>query len=115
MIIIQGKHLGGFLFIYFLLGLFFVTVPSLLMLAGTTLFIMSIGKDTVKKKRIYILSASICYYTAFLLFFFLDDDRNNIGTFEYAPSLIFMLLFIVLNLLLIAKLFFSRYTNSTVK
>ena len=103
LIIIQGTHLGGILLLYFLVGLAFFAMHSLLMLAGTVLFILAIKNAKQRKHNIVI--ATFCYYWAFALFFLMDVNRSNIGTFEYSPSMIMVVLFVVFNSILIGKVF----------
>lgn len=108
LIVIQGKHLGGILLLYFFLGLYLFAISSILMLIGTILYCLLFARRLYKKAKVIVPVASLFYYLGLFFFFFNDVQKNNYGSFTNSLFLITLGLFLVFNWYLNFRVFSNK-------
>ena len=100
LIVISGKHLGGFYATYIFMALPYGAFHSIAAVLGCALILMSYilsYRDTTRSLlSILNLSGVACLIFSFVWFFYQDPTGYNIGTFEQPLPLITVCLFALL-------------------
>lgn len=114
-ILISGEHIGGFYFMYILLGLTDRALHSILAIVGTVLIIISHVKLQRPVKFISNLIALAIMILSIFVFFYQDKENYNIETFYQVVPLVMMGFFFIVSIAFAinnAILLFNAYNIS---
>jgi hypothetical protein len=98
MIMISGKSIGGFYVLYFVLGLPYGQLYSIVALAGIMAILCAIYVKSRRSrvKAIINLSGVMFLFCSVFLFFYNDKDGYNYGTFYQSVPIMSFLLFLMI-------------------
>lgn len=101
-IIISGQHLGGFYFLYILLGLPYGTVHSIFAVIGVAILLFNSykyrGRFNYLIEPFLNIAGVILLSLSLFLFFYNDKDHYNYGTFYQAVPIVSLVLFALLSI-----------------
>lgn len=101
LIVISGKHFGGFYIVYLSMALFHFGIHAVLALVG--IFILVTSQSIYRRRRLFLIetilnmAGLLCLFLSLFLFFYNDAKQYNWGTFEQTVPICSLCLFVLLS------------------